>query len=423
MTSQGAAVRSAPSGSAPGGAPSEGGQSPSDSERDLLSGPPSARTSGSVWGPWATTDALREFQPAWRVRDCGRWVAWQLPSVHIRLGESGWSFGHLHRCGSAWSCPSCANQISRQRAREVAQAAQWWRAQDESGKADVVLLTLTVRHRPGQDLRILRQGVSHAWRRIEQSRTWRKLRAVCGMSHHIRAQEVTWGDNGWHPHLHILLFCRNPNVPPEYFARNEVTGACSGMLVDDWRRMVEDALGKDCMPNRRRALDIERCDDATYIARMGLEVGGPAAKKAKDGHLTAMQLAKRIAEATGVERARLGALWREYAQAMHGAHQLHWSQGLKEAMGVPLPDGEVVRQAEQPNALTIAAIPKETWHDMACRMGVGPLDSLGKSKHGLSLSHQLAALLAFFQRLYPETRCYWRRFDGHVLLRWDVAGQ
>lgn len=407
MTAQpGVAVHVPPGSSDTRGGPVSGGQSPSASEREMLSG-----------GVWGTVDRLREFQPHWRVRECGRWVAWGLNDVHVRLGDSGWSFGHLHRCGSPWSCPACAHQISMQRGAEVAHAVEWWRAQDDTGQADVVLLTLTVRHHEGDDLRALRRGLSSAWRAMQQARVWRELRAACGISHQVRCQEVTWGDNGWHPHLHVLLFCRRPGIPREYFVRDAQTDVCQGSLVKLWRSHVIRELGSRCLPNKKHALDIERCDDETYITRMGLEVGSPAAKHAKDGHMTAMQLASVVASSSGPEREKYGALWREYATAMHGAHQLHWSHGLQEELGVAESDGTIVSRPEHPERHVLATIPGETWREMARSMGLAPIAALGKSNHGLPESVQLSALLAFFAER-EKRRCRWIVHDGKLCLRW-----
>jgi len=394
-TSQGEAYAFAPPGSPVRGGPASGGQSPSASERFLLS------------GPWATTDALREFQPQWRVRECGRWVAWGMSNVQVRLGDAGWSFGHIHRCGSPWTCPTCSHQISLQRGSEVAHAVQWWRTKDMSAQADVVLVSLTVRHHAGDNLRILRQGLSKAWRTVEQSRLWRKMRAECGLSHHIRCQEVTWGENGWHPHLHILLFCRHPELALTWHER----------LMLRWRQEIKRSLGDKCIPSKAKALDMRACDDETYISRMGLEVGSPGCKHAQEGHMTAMQLAKELAQSKGPTRARFGALWGEYAKAMHGAHQLQWSQGLRKALGVADSDGSIVARPEHPERLVLAEIPAETWKDMAMSKGLAPIAAVGCKVHGLPQATQLDALLTFFQGLAGQS-CGWILRGHRFRLRW-----
>lgn len=381
------------------GGPAAGGQSPSDSERKLLSGEPR--------GPWAITDSLREFQPSWRVRECGHWVQFGQPNVQVRESDAGWSFGHIHRCGNPWSCPTCAHAISKHRAREVAQAVDWWRSQDDSGYADVVLLTLTVRHHPADDLRTLRSAMSKVWREVEQGRLWRKFRKVCGVAHHIRCQEVTDGDNGWHPHLHVLLFCRSPQFALPW----------QEDMMLEWRKRIGKELGARCLPSKRRALDMRACDDERYIAKMGLEVGAPGCKHAKDGHRTAMQLAAELAKSKGAKREQLGKRWKEYASAMHGAHQLHWSQHLRKALGVAISDAQILARPDYPLRPVLAEIPRETWVDMASNVGLGPIAALGCKVHGCTETFQREELLAFFRKLQDQP-CGWILRGGTLRLQW-----
>lgn len=270
-----------------------------------------------------------------------------------------------------------------------------------------MLLTLTLRHHAGYDLKVLRQGLSHAWRTVEQSRHWRAMREACGLEHHIRCQEVTYGENGWHPHLHILLFCKRPAVALRWHAR----------LMLCWRRQIRRALGTKCLPSKAKALNIRLCDDETYITRMGLEVGSPAAKTAHEGHLTAMQLAKELAQADGPRRAQLGALWREYVVAMAGAHQLQWSRGLRAALGVAETDGQIASKPEHPERRILAEIPAETWKSMARERGLAPIAALGCSQHGRPEATQLDALRAFFE---ASEGCFarWRVVGGRMRLQW-----
>lgn len=159
------------------------------------------------------------------------------------------------------------------------------------------------------------------------------------------------------------------------------------------------------------------CDDETYVTRMGLEVGSPAAKTAHEGHLTAMQLAKELAQADGPRRQQLGALWGEYAMAMHGAHQLQWSRGLRAALGVAETDGQIASKPEHPERPILAEIPAETWKDMARACGLAPLAAVGCSMHGRPEATQLDALLRFFQALEGNA-CRWIIRGGRFRLGW-----
>lgn len=379
------------------GAPSEGGQSPSDTDRALLSG------AGS--GKWATTDAIRQFQPSWRVRECGRWAAWGRANVELRQTDDGWTYGHLHRCGSVWTCPACAAQIASERIWEVAEAVGWWRARRKGN--EVCMLSLTVRHTSGDDLKALRRGVSEAWRRVQQSRPWRLMRDSIGISHLIRCHDMTWGENGWHPHLHVLLFCGVPSLAQDY--EHDLTAL--------WRAQVVAVLGAKHLPSKRRALKLDVCHDASYVGRLGLEVSSPAAKHARDGHMAPMQVAAELAAATGPHRERLAGAWRIYALAMHGCHQLQWSRGLRLALGEVPSDSQIVGNDVGIPRPIIAEIPQETWRAMALKRGVTALDELGRQCARRKVEESRAALLAWFGEM-EEVACTWEPQRGTVRLRW-----
>lgn len=74
-------------------------------------------------------------------------------------------------------------------------------------KMKIYLVTLTVRHSKDDELLRLKEGLTDAFDKLNGNRTGRQLWAEFGKVHHIRGLEVTWGlQNGWHPHLHVLVF-------------------------------------------------------------------------------------------------------------------------------------------------------------------------------------------------------------------------
>jgi len=277
------------------------------------------------------------------------------------------------------------------------------------------MLSVTVRHKAGDDLRTLRQGVSKAWRAVQQSRPWRELREECGVEHLIRCHDITWGANGWHPHIHVLMLCTRPG-PAESW-RADMTAL--------WRYEVTRALGAEHLPTVRRALTIDVCHDASYVARLGLELASPAAKHAREGHLAPMQLAALLANAIGEERDRLSHAWRTYADGMKGCHQLQWSQGLRAALGEhPSDDQIVVSEHEVPSRPVVAEIPQETWRAMSLRWGVHALDDLATECHGATQDVARDAILHFFESL-EGCQCVWDIHQKTVTVqtqRGEVSG-
>lgn len=391
------------SGPPPGG-PARAGAEPSDSDRALLA----AR--------WKKVDRLRPFQPQWRVRECGRLAQWGEPSVELRQGKTGWNIGHVHRCGSVWACPACAHQIASRRVTDVIDCVNWWRGKQRGN--DVAMLTLTVRHRAGEDLRALRRALSDAWRKLQQSRVWQYLRELCGALHMVRCHDVTWSElNGFHPHVHAMLLCENPQRASDF----------QELITEEWRRIVTRTMGAEHLPSIAKAVKLAPCYDSSYVARLGLETSSPASKKAREGHLAPMQLADEVLIARGDRRDVLAAAWREYCLAMSGCHQVQWSRGLRSAFGCQLPDVMLVgwtiecEPEEEATHAIIGTIPRETWRAMALQDGLEQLDALGVAMVGASPQQCRDALLWYFRGL-ERCGCHWEWAGDTPMLRWDREG-
>lgn len=385
-----------PRGLSPGGPP-QGGAEPSDPDRALL--PTGDRSC------WKLGDRLRPFQ-SWRVAQCRRWTEWGHDHISITKGDTGWKWGHIHRCASVWVCPVCATAISLQRTEEISTAVDWWRGQSH----DIRMMTITIRHNLSQDLVTLRRGLCRAWRKLQQSRKWRDLREEAGIDHLIRGIEVNLGENGWHPHVHVVLFARFPDVLDQWQQR----------LTTCWRWMVRKELGRSCVPSKKRALAISSPKDGAYVAkRMGMEISSTR-KRTSDGSMSAWELAERVASGE-VD----GEIWKTYFDGTRGCHQLQWSRGLRELVQPKETDLDCVRAVEdgsQAEREVIAAIPRETWREAANEPeGLWDLYSFGKTAKDLTGHEARAWLLAYFENRAGNGSADWRWVDGRAYLRWDTS--
>ena len=70
----------------------------------------------------------------------------------------------------------------------------------------VYLVTVTNRHHKGDNLPDLLKGQSKAKQKLWEKRKVKDMMKSLGYSGRITATEVTYGNNGWHPHYHILMF-------------------------------------------------------------------------------------------------------------------------------------------------------------------------------------------------------------------------
>ena len=276
---------------------------------------------------FALRDGLRAYapaigQPGGRVRACGR-VRHGSEVAIVERGDRR-HFCGLVRCGSVWTCPCCSAQIRAERAGEVQKVVSWHC--DTAGADGAQLLTLTVRHRYGDDLADLRHGLADAYRRFTRGVPWERFRERVGLVGYVRAVEVTHGGNGWHPHLHVVLLVRDG----EALARE------LDWLRERWQACVVRELGAAAEPDALHGVDLRARHRADYLTKLGLEATAPGAKGARGENRTPWEIAADLVEnAHGEEqREEDRHLWRTWCEDMRGAKMLTWSRGLRAAAGL-----------------------------------------------------------------------------------------
>ena len=117
--------------------------------------------------------------------------------------KAHWS--NVQRCASLWVCPVCAKQISEKRREELKKGLDTWKTV-HSGSA--LLLTLTFSHSQSQPLKVLLMGLRAAMKRFYETTRVQALFKKLFVQYKIKGLEVTYGQNGWHPHHHILLLTK-----------------------------------------------------------------------------------------------------------------------------------------------------------------------------------------------------------------------
>ena len=128
-----------------------------------------------------------------------RLVSYKARTVIPKVGFAG-----LASCGSVWVCPVCNAKVQAVRRLEVGVALATVLV---GGGA--AFGAYTVQHHSGSGLDVTWRGLSKCWQAVARDKSVRRLRASMGYLGTIRAAEVTYGANGWHPHLHpVHLFSR-----------------------------------------------------------------------------------------------------------------------------------------------------------------------------------------------------------------------
>jgi hypothetical protein len=178
--------------------------------------------------------------------------------AHNETGRA--RYGHLRRCGSVWTCPVCAAQVTEQRRREIAAAMDLHIAAGGSA----LMVTLTHSHQRADDLRALIEGERQALARMQSWRAYKALTARLGLVGTIRAREVTYGDaHGWHPHSHEVWLIAEP-------ISNEQRVELEGELFALWHRACA-AAGLPA-PNEAHGVSVEHAwSPAEYLAKLGYD--------------------------------------------------------------------------------------------------------------------------------------------------------
>lgn len=257
------------------------------------------------------------------------------PGVDVILNaDSGRArFGNVQTCGSVWACPVCAHRITEERRADL-QAAITMHAMKGNR---VLMMTLTFPHESRTPLKELRKKQQKALKDFNAMRRYRRLLEAVGWIGSVRAAEVTYGDNGWHPHVHTLLFV---GAMPEAELLEILEGARAL-----WARAVFKAgLGHV----NEHGFDVRGGDKAAeYVAKYGHEPKDETAQTF--GWTAAHELTKApVKNAHGKNSrtpfallddylkgdAQAGALFVEYVEAMKGTRQLYWSPELRNRLGL-----------------------------------------------------------------------------------------
>jgi hypothetical protein len=232
-------------------------------------------------------------------------------------------------CGRVWVCPVCAVRIAERRREELTAALR-----EAKARGWVVLLaSYTFSHGRGDELCSTLGRFLAAQRSMTGNRPYKRLCARYGVRGAIKSLEVTWGvANGWHPHAHVLLFL-DRDVGYLGAFRRELYAVWSGAAARQGLAMTE-----------ARGLDVRATWGAVedYVAKWGHEPKGRPwgaedelvkahSKRGRGERYTPWDLLRWLRD-TG--EAQPAALFREYARAFKGRHQLEWSKGLRGELGV-----------------------------------------------------------------------------------------
>lgn len=297
---------------------------------------------------FALQEVARKVLPKYRVSSCLRR---RIPGRDVEVWKSA-EHGSTHYkglqvCGSVWTCPVCAAKISERRRAELVSVVASWRA---SG-GEVALITLTNPHYRADKLSDLVAGQRRAYARLTRGKAWDKLREKFGFDGTVRTWEVTHGDNGWHPHFHVLTFLKAPADLQEL----------QDLIGHQWKQACK--LAGLPVPSDAHGC---RVDDgskaAKYASKWGIEsemTKGHIAKKAKGGGSSPFDFLRRLLADENDRQAAV--LFSEFAEAFKGMSQLRWSKGLRGRFGLGVASDEQIAEGGEEDSLRLGQIPADDW--------------------------------------------------------------
>ncbi|MBI5651164.1 MAG: protein rep [Chloroflexi bacterium] len=291
---------------------------------------------------------------------CLRW--WIPKSVFIDVLYSARvqraHYKNLMVCASVWMCPICSAKISERRRVELAGAID-----ANADELQVALVSFTLHHSAKDSLKVMLNRLLESYRELKSGRTWKDFSQESLLVGSIRSLETTYGVNGWHPHLHVLMFfCKGANLD-----------AVEEFLKTRWLYVLDR---NGATASYRRGVDFRTADRdvAEYVAKFGHE---PVNLKRPGKWTMEHELTKGVAKiargakgksptqllADFVDGDRASAmLWQEYARAFKGKRQLVWSRGLRTKLGLGYEEtDEAIAKREDEQAVRLLSLTLRQW--------------------------------------------------------------
>ena len=317
-------------------------------------------------------DKSKDFKKQHRAVWCARHSLMEGGGLPVMRNHDGMSarIAKVKTCGSVWACPVCSAKVAELRRAELSEAM----LKHTAAGGYAYLLTFTFPHYKGQGLADMMPAFEKARQSFQNSRKWKAVFDVANVDTDkpsgtaqrvgsVNSLEVTYGaQNGWHPHLHMLVFCK-ANAFEEGAAdeSGRLTSHAIEVFKTEWVRQLEKrglVDGQNREWANRYALDVRGgADAAQYVAKWGhdgkwglsseltkshAKTGGRNLWGAAD-HYTPFDLVAMSQAGDG----HATCAFREFALAFEGKRMLTWTRGLKKHFGINEVEDEAAAEEKE----------------------------------------------------------------------------
>jgi hypothetical protein len=277
-----------------------------------------------------------------RLKTCGLAKA---PDVLLKLHHGTVHASGLVACGSIWQCATCSTRIRARRCEEIEQVL----SDHCAAGGQLGMMTLTTRHNKRDSLAQSLDRLNTAWATLQSRRAYKPLyNATAGT---IATLEITYGENGWHPHLHVTLLAGTDTT------RDQITDATE-QLRAKWSRIANTKHDK---------FSIEHGLDLTWFGRESAAAARYVTKLAKEMTLTSTKNSIDPFTLLDTETPTNTALWIEYANATHGRQCHRWSNGLRGLLHTD----EELSEDDDAHGLVVLVIAATHWNAISERERLG----------------------------------------------------
>lgn len=274
-----------------------------------------------------------------RVWHCGKTpVSTENNISYVRGVKGGNYFTNLQHCASYWVCPVCAGKIAHQRTDEIYSALKEYLIQGY----EIYFGALTLPHYQSEGLKDNMEILIEGFNWVKEHRAVKSILPEPLI--YLRSLEITFGVNGWHPHLHPIFIL--PKGQGERY-------------LNQFRKYFLSWLGlneKLTVHAERRAVSFEIWDEkiatlSDYLCKWSIsnEVGNGQSKKTKTASgYTPFQILELLSDEKPWDlKQDQETTFKEYARVIKGRRMLQASRGFFKAVKVETKtDEDIVKDDE-----------------------------------------------------------------------------